>query len=38
MDGSVGVVFETLFGPAYLGTSVGDSGHHRFFFQLGKIF
>ncbi|HEU5401178.1 MAG TPA: patatin-like phospholipase family protein [Terriglobales bacterium] len=38
MDGSVGVVFETLFGPAYIGTSVGDSGHHRFFFQLGRIF
>ncbi len=38
MDGSVGVVFETLFGPAYLGTSVGESGHHKFFFQLGRIF
>ncbi len=38
MDGSVGVVFETLFGPAYIGTSVGDSGHRRFFFQLGRIF
>jgi NTE family protein len=38
MDGSVGLVFETLFGPAFIGTSVGDSGHHRFFFQLGRIF
>lgn len=38
MDGSVGVIFKTLFGPAYIGTSVGDSGHHRFFFQLGRIF
>ncbi len=38
MDGSIGVVFETLFGPAYIGTSVGDSGHRRFFFQLGRIF
>jgi NTE family protein len=38
MDGSVGVVFETLFGPAYIGTSIGDSGHHKFFFQLGRIF
>jgi NTE family protein len=38
MDGSVGIVFETLFGPAFIGTSVGDSGHHRFFFQLGRIF
>lgn len=38
MDGGVGVVFETLFGPAYIGTSIGDSGHHRFFFQLGRIF
>jgi NTE family protein len=38
MDGSIGVVFKTLFGPAYIGTSVGDSGHHKFFFQLGRIF
>ena len=38
MDGNVGLVFETLFGPAYIGTSVGDSGHRRFFFQLGRIF
>lgn len=38
MDGSVGMVFETLFGPAFVGTSIGDSGHRRFFFQLGRIF
>jgi NTE family protein len=38
MDGSVGLMFETLFGPAFIGGSVGDSGHRRFFFQLGRIF
>jgi NTE family protein len=38
MDGTVGMVFETLFGPAFIGTSIGDSGHRRFFFQLGRIF
>jgi NTE family protein len=38
MDGTVGLVFETLFGPAVIGGSVGDSGHRRFFFVLGRIF
>ena len=38
MDGTLGLVIQTLFGPAYIGGSYGDSGHHKFFFQLGKIF
>jgi NTE family protein len=38
MDGTLGLVIQTLFGPAYIGGSYGDSGHHRFFFQLGRIF
>ena len=37
-DGTAGVLFETLFGPAFIGASVGDSGHRRFFFELGKVF
>ncbi len=37
-NGTAGFVFETLFGPAFVGTSIGDSGHRRFFFQLGRIF
>lgn len=38
MDGTLGLVIQTLFGPAYIGASYGDSGHHKFFFQLGRIF
>lgn len=38
MDGTFGLVIQTLFGPAYIGGSYGDSGHHKFFFQLGRIF
>lgn len=38
MDGTLGIVIQTLFGPAYIGGSYGDSGHHKFFFQLGRIF
>jgi NTE family protein len=38
MDGTLGLVIQTLFGPAYIGGSYGDSGHHKFFFPLGRIF
>ena len=37
-DGSVGLVLETLFGPVFIGGSLGDSGHHRVYFSLGKLF
>ncbi len=37
-DGSVGLVVETLFGPLFVGGSYGDSGHHRFYFSLGRLF
>jgi NTE family protein len=38
MDGSAGIVIETLFGPVYVGGSWGDSGHRKIFFLLGRIF
>lgn len=38
MDGSLGIIVQTLLGPAFIGGSYGDSGHHKFFFQLGRIF
>jgi NTE family protein len=38
MDGAVGIVAETLIGPAYIGGSWGDSGHRKIFFALGHIF
>jgi NTE family protein len=37
-DGSVGLVAETLLGPLFVGGSVGDSGHRRVYFSLGRFF
>jgi NTE family protein len=33
-----GVIVNTIFGPVVIGGAVGDAGHHRFFFNLGRIF
>lgn len=38
MDGTAGVIFDTAFGPIFLGGSAGESGHKKFFFYLGKLF
>jgi NTE family protein len=37
-DVEAGVVAETAFGPLFFGGSVGDSGHQKWFFQLGRVF
>jgi NTE family protein len=37
-DGSVGIVMETFLGPLAVGGSVGDSGHHKVYFLLGRFF
>ncbi len=37
-DVEAGVVAETAFGPLFIGGSVGDSGHQKWFFQLGRVF
>jgi NTE family protein len=37
-DGAAGVVADTAFGPIFLGGSVGDTGHRKWFFQLGRVF
>lgn len=37
-DAVVGVTVVTVLGPAFIGASWGDSGHHKTFFQLGKAF
>jgi hypothetical protein len=29
---------QTMFGPLLVGVSVGDEGHRRWFFKLGRIF
>jgi NTE family protein len=38
MDGAAGVITETALGPLFIGGSVGDSGHQKWFFQLGRVF
>ena len=37
-DGVVGLIMQTIFGPVLMGGSIGDSGHPRWFFQLGRVF
>jgi NTE family protein len=37
-DLAAGVLAETTLGPFFVGGSVGDNSHHRWFFQLGRVF
>jgi NTE family protein len=37
-DASAALVVNTIFGPAVVGVAVGDSGHHRFYFGVGRVF
>jgi NTE family protein len=37
-DGAAGAIADTAFGPIFIGGSVGDTGHHKWFFQLGRVF
>lgn len=37
-DVLAGVIVNTIFGPVLIGGAVGDAGHHRFFFSLGRVF
>lgn len=37
-DFSAGILAETSLGPFFVGGSVGDSGHYKWFFQLGRVF
>jgi NTE family protein len=38
MDGAVSLVAETFIGPISFGGSIGDSGHKKLYFQIGRIF
>jgi NTE family protein len=38
MDASIGVIAETFLGPISVGGSVGDRGHQKWFFQIGRLF
>jgi NTE family protein len=37
-DFAAGILAETAVGPIILGASIGDSGHRKWFFQLGRVF
>jgi NTE family protein len=37
-DFAAGVLAETALGPFFVGGSVGDNSHHKWFFQLGHVF
>ena len=37
-DVAGGIVAETALGPVYVGGSIGDTGHQKWFFQLGRVF
>jgi NTE family protein len=37
-DVAAGVLAETAFGPLVIGGSYGDSGHRKWYFQLGRVF
>lgn len=37
-DATVGVLFQTVFGPMFFGGSLGDSQHRKFFFEVGRFF
>jgi len=37
-DVAAGLLAETVVGPFFIGGSVGDSGHRKWFFQLGRVF
>ncbi len=37
-DFAAGVLAETVIGPLFVGASAGDSGHRKWFFQLGRVF
>ena len=38
MDAAVAVLVDTIFGPVIVGGAVGEYGHHRFFFRIGRTF
>lgn len=37
-DGTVGVLFQTVFGPMFFGGSIGDNQHRKFYFKVGRFF
>ena len=37
-DVNAGLLVRTFFGPLFLGASVGDAGHRKWYFQMGRYF
>jgi NTE family protein len=37
-DVAAGVIAETFVGPLFVGGSAGDTGHYKWFFQVGRVF
>jgi NTE family protein len=37
-DVNAGILAETAFGPLVIGGSLGDTGHRKWYFQLGRVF
>jgi NTE family protein len=37
-DGAAGIIARTALGPFFIGGSVGDTGHAKWFFALGRLF
>ncbi len=37
-DATIGLLFQTLFGPLFFGGSIGDNDHRKFFFKVGRFF
>ena len=37
-DAAIGMVFETFLGPLGVGGSLGDTGHRKWYFSIGRLF
>jgi len=37
-DATMGLLFQTVFGPMFFGGSIGDTQHRKFYFKVGKFF
>ncbi len=37
-DGSAGLIINTLLGPVVVGGAVGDAGHYKIFFEVGRAY
>jgi NTE family protein len=37
-DIAAGLIVNTIFGPVEVAYAYGDTGHHKFFFRIGRLF